>query len=106
MKGNAATSPGGLTLRRRRRMKMRLSKAIAYLVVTLGAIVLLVPFFWMVTTSLKDLNEVFAYPPKWIPKPPQWRNRTAAPAPAPELAQRLTGLVAGWRCGQRDAIAR
>ncbi len=74
MKGNAATSPAGLTLRRRRRMKMRLSKAIAYLVVTLGAIVLLVPFFWMVTTSLKDLNEVFAYPPKWIPKPPQWRN--------------------------------
>jgi ABC-type glycerol-3-phosphate transport system permease component len=35
------------------------------LVVTLAVLVLL-PFFWMFSTSLKPLNEVNKYPPEWI----------------------------------------
>jgi multiple sugar transport system permease protein len=32
------------------------------------------PFYWLVSTSLKADSEVFAMPPVWIPKSPQWGN--------------------------------
>lgn len=38
------------------------------------AVLMLVPFFWMFSTSLKSLGEVFEYPPKWIPRQPHWEN--------------------------------
>jgi multiple sugar transport system permease protein len=35
---------------------------------------MLVPFFWMATTSLKRQTEIFLFPPKWLPNPIEWRN--------------------------------
>ena len=49
-------------------------KLLAYVVVTAGAVVLLIPFFWMLSTSVKPLAQAFAHPPVWIPIPPQWGN--------------------------------
>jgi len=43
-----------------------------------GALVMLVPFVWMVLSSLKGFSEVFAYPPKWLPHPAQWGNYVEA----------------------------
>ena len=34
----------------------------------------LLPFFWMVSTSLKPLNETMKLPPQWLPSSPQWHN--------------------------------
>lgn len=51
-----------------------LGRILAYVIVTAGAFVLLVPFVWMLSSSLKPLNQVFAEPPVWIPSPIQWRN--------------------------------
>lgn len=34
----------------------------------------LVPFLWMISTSLKTRAEVFTYPPVLIPPAPQWEN--------------------------------
>ena len=45
-----------------------------YVVVTLIAFCVMVPFIWMVVTSLKGQSEVFAYPPTWIPQDFQWEN--------------------------------
>ena len=39
-----------------------------------AALVNLVPFLWMLSTSLKPLSKVFAYPPEWIPNPIKWSN--------------------------------
>ena len=39
-----------------------------------GAIVLLFPFYWMVSTSIKPPDEVVAYPIKWIPSRILWGN--------------------------------
>jgi multiple sugar transport system permease protein len=39
-----------------------------------GSVVMLLPFLWMVSTSLKAPNEIFTYPPVWIPRPPVWEN--------------------------------
>nr|PZN71505.1 MAG: sugar ABC transporter ATP-binding protein [Bacillota bacterium] len=35
---------------------------------------MVVPLFWMVSTSLKGPDALFTYPPEWIPRPPVWRN--------------------------------
>jgi multiple sugar transport system permease protein len=43
------------------------------LLVVLGAVFLL-PFAWMVSTSLKPLNETMVLPPRWLPSEPQWQN--------------------------------
>lgn len=44
----------------------------------LGAAINLIPFLWMISTSLKVPTQVFAYPPVWIPRPINWGNyRTA-----------------------------
>jgi len=49
-------------------------RAIIYGLLLMGATVLMIPFWWMVSTSLKPLDEVFAYPIKWIPSKLVWRN--------------------------------
>jgi ABC-type glycerol-3-phosphate transport system permease component len=42
---------------------------IVFLVLCLGAAVVLVPFFWQVSTSLKSDAQVNMIPPQWIPQP-------------------------------------
>lgn len=37
-------------------------------------VVFLLPFAWMVSTSLKPLNETMTMPPRWLPSDLQWRN--------------------------------
>jgi len=41
-------------------------KPAAHLVLLAGALVMLFPFLWSISTSLKGMNEVFTYPPKWM----------------------------------------
>lgn len=45
-----------------------------YALVIFFAITEVLPFIWMISTSLKDLNQVFTMPPQWIPRPPRWEN--------------------------------
>jgi ABC-type glycerol-3-phosphate transport system permease component len=49
---------------------------IASLIFLIGAATLVViPFVWMISTSLKpDLKQVFVFPPQWIPRPPAFEN--------------------------------
>jgi multiple sugar transport system permease protein len=47
---------------------------ISYFVLILIGITMLVPFIWMISTSLKNLAETMIYPPRWIPQPPLWSN--------------------------------
>jgi ABC-type glycerol-3-phosphate transport system permease component len=51
---------------------------IAFLIVLFGAVVMLMPVLWMVSTSLKPLNRVFELPIQWIPRPPKWDNYPTA----------------------------
>jgi len=45
-----------------------------YALVIFFAITEVLPFIWMISTSLKDLNQVFTMPPQWIPRPTHWEN--------------------------------
>jgi multiple sugar transport system permease protein len=38
------------------------------------AFIMIMPFVWLVTSSLKSQVQIFQYPPQWIPDPPQWHN--------------------------------
>lgn len=49
-------------------------RALIYVTVIALAVVILVPFFWMLSTALQEEGDIFAWPPKWIPDPPIWRN--------------------------------
>jgi multiple sugar transport system permease protein len=49
-----------------------------YLVLILGAISMVIPLFWMASTSLKETGAVFEYPPKWLPVPAVWHNYVEA----------------------------
>jgi multiple sugar transport system permease protein len=52
----------------------RLAGVLTHAVLILGAVAMLAPFVWMISTSLKLEGAVFAFPPEWIPNPVQWRN--------------------------------
>ncbi len=56
--------------------KFSMGKMITYVLLTLGALIMIVPFIWMLSTSLKDQQQLFAWPPNWIPNPFVWKNYT------------------------------
>ena len=51
-----------------------LGKAALYIVLALLACLALLPFVWMVSSSLKLDRDVFRYPIEWIPSVPHWEN--------------------------------
>jgi multiple sugar transport system permease protein len=50
------------------------SAAVWYVVVTGLAFMVILPFIWMLSTSFKPLNEVFVYPPRFLPDTWIWEN--------------------------------
>jgi multiple sugar transport system permease protein/sn-glycerol 3-phosphate transport system permease protein len=50
------------------------SKWATLLILTLGAVTIMVPFYWMISTSLKVPGNLYLYPPQWIPNPIRWSN--------------------------------
>lgn len=47
---------------------------ILYLILTLGAIIMIIPFIWMILTSIKTFGETTQVPPIIFPHIPQWKN--------------------------------
>lgn len=52
----------------------RIKRTLIYVTVFVLAVVILIPFFWMLSTALQEKGNIFAWPPQWIPDPPQWHN--------------------------------
>ena len=50
------------------------TRAISYVVVAVVAFVCILPFFFIISASLKDSTLLFHYPPEWIPNPIYWGN--------------------------------
>ena len=42
------------------------------------ALLFLIPFLWMISSSLKPNYQIFEVPPRWIPNPPRWENYSEA----------------------------
>lgn len=54
--------------------KIKVGKLILYVVLSFGAIVMVLPFIWTVLSSLKNMGQTFAYPVKIFPDPVIWEN--------------------------------
>lgn len=50
------------------------SRIIIYALCIILAISMLIPFAWMLSSSLKLNKDVFTFPMEWIPKEPRWQN--------------------------------
>jgi len=51
-----------------------LRKGLAHAVLFIGAVTMVIPMLWMISTSLKDEGTIFTYPLHWIPNPIVWGN--------------------------------
>ena len=49
-------------------------RILLYMLILALAAVMLVPFLWMISASLKLNKDVFTYPVKWIPEKLEWSN--------------------------------
>ncbi len=52
--------------------------SIFHVALVVGAIAMLIPFFWMASTSFKALAETDVYPPVWVPQTLHWENYVEA----------------------------
>lgn len=66
-----------------RRRQLRGGDIATHAVLILGSIVMLLPFAWMLSTSLKQPADIFSYPPIWIPTEIAWDNYSATLAAMP-----------------------
>ncbi len=53
----------------------RISKSVLlHVVIYIVALATVAPFIWMILTSVKSLNDIFVYPPKWWPSEFHFEN--------------------------------
>jgi len=57
-----------------RRPGVTIGRAVLYLALVVGGLFMLMPFIWMLSSSLKDQGAIFAYPPSLFPPEARWSN--------------------------------
>lgn len=60
------------------RPKLTVWRVFIWVVLVVGAVIMLMPFVWMISSSLKAEQQVFQYPPRLLPDPPMWSNYVEA----------------------------
>lgn len=81
---------------KKKRMGMRMSlvrKILWYVVTTVGAVAMLLPFAWMISTSFKAENEIFTVPISWIPSQINFDNYSRALEVVPIFKCMLNTLI-------------
>ena len=63
--------------------QQRIYRLILYVLLLAGCAIMLLPFFWMLTTSFKTETEALRIPPQWIPVSFRWQNYVEAWNAAP-----------------------
>jgi multiple sugar transport system permease protein len=57
---------------------MRIGRLASHVILIAGGVAMLLPFVWMISTSLKPADQLFTVPPTWIPHPAQLDNYVKA----------------------------
>ncbi|ANS77119.1 sugar ABC transporter ATP-binding protein [Paenibacillus yonginensis] len=55
-------------------LRSKLSTLLLFLLMTLVGLLMLVPLWWMISTSLKSMREIMSYPPTIVPEQVHWDN--------------------------------
>lgn len=56
------------------RRRISVGQALIYVIAIVIGLVMLTPFLWMLSASLKLNRDVFTFPIQWIPAEPRWQN--------------------------------
>lgn len=59
---------------KRTSIQKRVARGLGYLLVIFLSAVFIIPFLWSLSASLKNLQQVYAIPHQWIPRPAHWEN--------------------------------
>jgi multiple sugar transport system permease protein len=86
----APARPAGSTGARR---ALFLVTVLKYALLLLFSAFFIVPWIWMISTSLKNPQELALWPPVWIPNPIRWDNYVLAFQQAPFLRYTLNTLT-------------
>jgi multiple sugar transport system permease protein len=78
------------SLAHRRRMRHTAQRIMIYTLLLIGAAIILIPVFWMISTSLKLEKHLFDQPPEWIPRPVEFENYVKAWEKLASIAPGLT----------------
>lgn len=73
--------------------KRKIGDIIVFIILSLGALIILFPIAWMLATALKSAPEVAMYPPKLLPEKPLWENFAIAWQKAPFTRYTLNTLI-------------
>jgi multiple sugar transport system permease protein len=57
---------------------LSLKNNITYILLTLGGMIIALPFVWMLSTALKEPAQIFVWPIQWLPDPIMWQNFISA----------------------------
>lgn len=84
----AADSPFSSTFRQR-----PWSRAVVHILLIVGSLVFIFPVLWMLSTSLKPIEQTLTPEPVWIPRPIEWRNYAATIEYIPFLRYALNTVL-------------
>ncbi|WP_066188295.1 carbohydrate ABC transporter permease [Gracilibacillus timonensis] len=54
--------------------KLTYGRVFLHIFLIIGSFLMVFPFLWTIGSSLKDMTQIFAIPPVWIPDPVVWQN--------------------------------
>src|SRR5690554_6712772 len=57
-----------------RMIQRKIGRTLSYLILIAGAIIVSIPFLWMLSTSLKADHQIMTSELVWIPNPVRWQN--------------------------------
>lgn len=80
---------------RARRWLRLFQRALIYGLLLAGAVLVLIPLAWTISTALKNTQQTLAYPPAWIPSPVMWSNFREALTAVPFGTYFRNSLVIG-----------
>lgn len=52
-----------------RNVRTGIKNAVVYALMIVIALIMVLPFLWMLSTSFKEMGQVLIFPPEWIPRP-------------------------------------
>lgn len=62
---------------RKKSTSKRMANALSYFLLIGGSTLILIPFYWLIASSLKEVSDIFKPPATWqdwLAYPPQWKN--------------------------------
>ena len=84
----AADSPFSSTFRQR-----PWTRTVVHVLLIVGSLVFIFPVLWMLSTSLKPIEQTLTPEPVWIPRPVEWQNYTATIKYIPFLRYALNTVL-------------